>query len=142
MDMYNIQQTLTRKWNAKRHCNTKHGGTIDSIVLFHDYLLRTSSIDINNNNIYRRNIVVNDTSIDSLRSLQQHLSSHQPGLRQESDYTEELHNGIIFYDTLKQLAPKHEELENTISYFPEDVKKSYLGMAVIRALFTENQLHL
>ena len=31
------KQTLTRKWNAKRHCNIKDDGLFDSIISFREY---------------------------------------------------------------------------------------------------------
>ena len=32
------EQTFTRRWNANRHCNNKHYGTLDSVILFREYL--------------------------------------------------------------------------------------------------------
>jgi len=37
------KQTLTRQWNAKRHCNIKHAGIFDSIISFRDYVTMTTT---------------------------------------------------------------------------------------------------
>ena len=40
------KQPLTRKWNAKRHCNTKHNGMFESIISFSEYLMTTKLAQI------------------------------------------------------------------------------------------------
>ena len=38
-------QTFTRKWNAKRHCNTHHEGIFDSIIFFNEYMTVTKTMN-------------------------------------------------------------------------------------------------
>lgn len=33
------EQTFTRKWNAFRHCNNKHGAIFESVIHFREYLM-------------------------------------------------------------------------------------------------------
>ena len=37
------RQPFTRRWNANRHCNNKHYGTLDCVFLFTEYLVNTGN---------------------------------------------------------------------------------------------------
>ena len=51
------KQTLTRKWNAKRHCSKKkHDGLFDSIISFREYLLTTTRDSNPNGSFHSHNV--------------------------------------------------------------------------------------
>ena len=50
------KQLLTRKWNAKRHCNSKHDGLSDSIISYREYLMTTKTDSNRNQNFYTHNV--------------------------------------------------------------------------------------
>jgi hypothetical protein len=55
------RQPFTRRWNANRHSNNKHFGSIENIISFTEYIInRPDSIPLNcfyeDNNSYRINV--------------------------------------------------------------------------------------
>ena len=133
------KQTLTRKWNAKRHCSTKHDGLFDSIISFREYLLTTTR-DSNPNgsfhshNVnelpYQKHLFFQDKSTNF--NLHSHLSS-TPDPIDDSTKRE-----IMLSNTLDKIAPKYEEIGNLLSHLPEPTKTQILGSIISLALYADN----
>ena len=135
------KQTLTRKWNAKRHCSTKHDGLFDSIISFREYLLTTTTDSNSNGSFYSHNVnelpcpkrlFFPDKSTNF--SLHPHLSSTPDPI---DDFTK---REIMLTDILDKIAPKYEEIGNLLSYVPEPKKTQILGSIISRALYDDNPI--
>ena len=135
------KQTLTRKWNAKRHCNIKHDGLFDSIMSFREYLLTTTKDSNPNGSFYSHNVnelpyqkrlFFQDKSTNF--NLHPHLSSTSDPI---DDFTKK---EIMLSNTLDKIAPKYEEIGNLLSHVPEPKKTQILGSIISRALYADNPI--
>jgi len=136
-------QTLTGKWNAKRHCYTYHEGLFDSIISFREYLtMRTTNtyptfthkIDYSHNNNhlpYQENLIVQNKST-IIPSIDTNLRSTQ---NTKDDYKK---GEMLLLNILNNIAPKYEEMENLLSNIPEPDKTFILGGIISRALYDDN----
>jgi hypothetical protein len=138
-------QTFTRKWNAKRHCNTHHEGIFDSIIFFGEYMNVTrtttkTSPNFPNQNVYpynnnhlphQENLFFQDIST-SIPSIDPNLLSTQAT---KDDFTKE---EMLLSYILINIVPKYEEIENLLSTTSEPNKKQILGYIVSRAVCDEN----
>ena len=148
------KQTLTRKWNAKRHCNIKHGGLFDSIIPFREYLITTTSVPhisptnhtdppfkINNSNQlpFKENLFSQEKSIPIPKSSYWHQTIPQRDIIKDDDHTkrEKLLSNII-----ERIVPRYEEIRNLLSHFPEPIKKKILGGLVCNALASDNPIKI
>jgi hypothetical protein len=135
------KQTLTRKWNAKRHCNIKHDGIFDSIISFREYLLTTTMDSNPNRSFYSQNVnelpyqnslFFHDKSTNF--NLYPHLSSTPDPI---DDFTK---REMMLIDILDKIAPKYEEIGNLLSHVPEPKKTRILGSIISRALYDDNPI--
>ena len=139
------KQTLTRKWNAKRHCNTHHDGIFDSIISFREYLTMTTTntyptlpnqkvYSYNNNHLpYQENLFFQDKSTT--------IPSTDPDLRSTQTTKDDFTKGeMMLSNILINIAPKYEEIENLLSQMPETDKTQILGGIVSRALYDDNPI--
>src|SRR5688572_7323029 len=112
------RQPFTRRWNAYRHSNNKHFGSIENIVSFTDYLMnqKDSSIPLNgyseDNSSYQSN-VKNQTFFDK---------SISPNNLQYSTLTdpfdEAIERELLPFKLLDQLGPKYEEMRRVLDCIP------------------------
>ena len=149
------KQTLTRKWNAKRHCNIKHDGISDSIISFREYLTMTTmtttktyptfptnpnvySYKINNNLLpNQENLFFQDKSTTTIPT------SIGPDLRsttQEDTKDDFTKREMLLSNTLYKIAPKYEEIKNLLSPIPEPDKTQILGGIISRAFYADNTI--
>ena len=135
------KQTLTRKWNAKRHCNTKHNGLSDSIISYREYLMTTITDSNPYRNFYTHN--VNELRFqkrlffpDETTNSSLHLYARS---RQDSidDFTK---RETMLSNTLDKIAPKYEEIGNLLSHIPEPKKSQILGGIISRALYADDPI--
>jgi hypothetical protein len=142
------KQTLTRKWNAKRHCDIKHDGIFDSIISFREYLTMTkttltyptlpnqniSSYKINNQFPYQENFVFQDKSTT--------IPSLHPDLRstQEDTIDDFTKREMLLSNILDKIAPKYEEIGNLLSHIPEPKKTQILGGIISRTFYADNPI--
>ena len=135
------KQTLTRKWNAKRHCSTKHDGLFDSIISFREYLLTTNRDSNPNGSFYLHNVnelpyqkrlFFPDKSTNL--NLHPHLSSTPDPI---DDFTK---REMMLTDILDKIAPKYEEIGNLLSHVPEPKKTQILGSIISRTLYNDNPI--
>jgi hypothetical protein len=133
------QQTFTRRWNADRHYNNKHDGTLYSVILFKEYLASKGNSKFlrlldkyseNANHItYPKNLFFQAKTNPLLEP--QFKSSIDP----IEDY---LDKEILLADKLHELAPQYQQLENLLSHIPEPNRRSILGSILTRALNSES----
>ena len=142
-------QTFTRRWNANRHCNNKHYGTLDSVILFREYLankgnnrfLRLS--DMYSENIYQipyqKNLFFQEKTNSRLET------KFKIPLHPIEDYQD---REILLNYKLDQLAPQYQQLENLLSRVAQPIRTSILGSVLNMTLnsenpvaFINNQLH-
>ena len=135
------KQTLTRKWNAKRHCSTKHDGLFDSIISFREYLLTTTTDSNPNGSLYSHNVnelpyqkhlFFQDKSTNF--NLYPHLSLTPDPI---DDFTK---REIMLSNTLDKIAPQYEQIGNLLSHIPDPQKTKILGGIISRALVSDNPI--
>jgi len=135
------KQTLTRKWNAKRHCSTNHDGLFDSIISFREYLLTTTTDSNPNGSFYSHNVnelpyqkrlFFPDKSTNL--NLHPHLSSTPDPI---DDFTK---REIMLSNTLDKIAPQYEQIGNLLSHIPDPQKTQILGGIISRALVSDNPI--
>ncbi|MGE5634377.1 MAG: hypothetical protein ACM3VV_04045 [Deltaproteobacteria bacterium] len=148
------KQTLTRKWNAKRHCNTKHDGISDSIIPFAEYSLMTTTTirtypKFSNPNVYPYNInqlPYQENSFFQNKSSSTTIPSIPPPFflrpKQEEDMKvdEFTKREILLSNTLDKIAPKYEEIKNLLSYMPEPDKTQFLGNIISIACYADSPI--
>ena len=139
------KQTFTRKWNAKRHCNTHHEGIFDSIIFFNEYMKVTKTTtktyptlpnqdvySYNNNHLpHQENLFFQDNSTLT-PSIDPNLLSTQTT---KDDFTK---MEMLLSNILINIAPKYEEIENLLSHISEPNKTQILGGIVSRAVYDDN----
>jgi hypothetical protein len=140
------KQTLTRKWNAKRHCIIKHDGISDSIIPFRDYIRSTTTTKMYpylfNQSIYSSKINSNQPFFHFKPStVPNNLHSHHT-LKEDNRIDDSTKREKLLSDILDKIAPKYEEIENMLSHLPETQKKFILGGFVFQAISSDNPIRL
>ncbi|MGI0050632.1 MAG: hypothetical protein ACRD8K_02745 [Nitrososphaeraceae archaeon] len=149
------KQTLTRKWNAKRHCDNKHYSLYDSIIPFREYLVTTSNISpilpphhndyqykINNNSNqlpFQENLLSyqdKSTTIPKISSYWQRSIPQQEDMIAD-DFTK---REELLSNTLDRIAPKYEEIKNLLSHLPEPTKTQMVGGLLSNAIASDNPI--
>ncbi len=131
------RQPFTRRWNANRHSNNKHFGSIENIISFTEYILNpTDSIPLNgfyeNNNTHPLNVkkqLFFDKSIsaNNLRS----STSTDP-------LDDAIERELFPYELLAQLGPKYEEMRRILESVPQPSRKILLGDALSSVFNSDN----
>ena len=163
------KQTLTRKWNAKRHCNTKHDGMFDSIISFREYLTMTMTTTTTstktyptlptiNPNVYSYKIIKNNNQLpdqeENLVFLQDKSTTtiiptsigSPPDLRSSTQKEDDTKvddftkREMMLSNILDKIAPKYEEIKNLLSHVPEPKKTQILGGIISNALVSDNPI--
>jgi hypothetical protein len=135
------KQTLTRKWNAKRHCSTKHDGLFDSIISFREYLLTTTTASNPNRNFYLHN--VNELPYQKRLFFQDKSTNFNlhPHLSSTSDPIDDsTKKEMMLSNTIEKISPQYEEIGNLLSHFPEPKKTQIRGGIISRALVSDNPI--
>lgn len=129
------EQTFTRRWNAFRHCNNKHGTILDSVIQFREYLTnKTNSQSL---------LIPNNASDFNQLSYQQNRNFQAKRI---NPHTDTISNTIdnytspekLVYNTMIELAPKYEEIENLLSHMPEPKRRAILGSIVSLSIGSYN----
>lgn len=149
------RQTLTRRWNAKRHCDNKHDGLYDSIIPFREYMINTSNISLilpPNHNDYQYEINNNSDQLpfqENMCSNQNRTTTnyekrsywHRSITQQEDTIEDEFtKKEELLSNTLDRLAPKYEEIKNLLSHLPEPTKTQMIGGFLSNALISDNPI--
>ena len=131
------EHTFTRRWNASRHCKNKHGTILDSIIKFREYLMNRPN--------YQLALTKDKVSGFNQLPYQQNWNIQDKRL---NPYTNTISNPIddstseekLLYNTLDELAPKYEEIENLLSSIPEKLRPTILGGIVNQAIYSDNPI--
>ena len=129
------EQTFTRKWNAFRHCDNKHAATFESVIHFREYLMNRPN--------FQSSLIPNNTLNFNQLPYQQNRNFQDKPINQ---YTDTVSNPIDGYtsdekllsNTMNELAPMYEELENLLSNMPEPNRVRILGSIVRQAIYSNN----
>ena len=131
------EQTFTRKWNAFRHCNNKHGAILESVIHFREYLMNrpNSQLSLIPNNALN----FNQQPYQQNRYFQEkRINPHTDTLSKPIDgYTSD---EKLLYNTMFELAPMYEELENLLANMPEPKRRGILGGIVSQAIYSDNPI--
>ena len=133
------RQPFTRRWNANRHSNNKHFGSIENIISFTEYIInRPDSIPLNcfyeDNNSYPIN-VKKQLFFDKPISFNNDLFD---ALLDRLD--DVIKRDLLTYELLDHLAPKYEEMQRTFDFVPEPYRAILLGNALSSALNSNNPI--
>lgn len=135
------RKPFTRRWNAYRHCNNKHAGSLEHVISFTDYIInRQDSNFLNNlnkeNKDHQRNFGKNQVYLDTS------FSSHNLPFNSNTDPLEKyIDEELTPYQLLSHLAPKYEEMRNLLGHLPEPAKKILLGNALASAINSNNPVY-
>ena len=133
------EQTFTRLWNATRHCNNKHYGTRECVILFREYLANKGNniflqrSDIYSENSYQLHYQKNLSFPEKINPLLE--TKYKRPLYSSADY---LDKEILLYDKLDKIVPQYQQLENLLSHLPQPKRASFLGPILNDALNSEN----
>ena len=135
------RQPFTRRWNANRHCNNKHYGTLDYVISFTEYLVNTENTkflhlpDNYSKNTYQipyqQNLSPQEKTTPMLKRIFQ--TSLDP-IEDDDDKV------ILLYSKLDELTPKYQRLENLLSHLSQPKRTSLLGPILKMALDSENPI--
>ena len=126
------RQPFTRRWNASRHSNNKHFGSIDNIISFTEYILnRTDSIPLDgfyedNNSHYPLNVkkqLFFDKSISANNNL--------PFNTIPDPFDNFIENELSTYNLLGPLSLEYEDMQRLLDYLPQPQKQVLLRNALI-----------
>lgn len=136
-------QTFTRKWNAHRHCKTKHHHVVGSIILFNEYSAKNGNnkpMYLNEvypaGSIYRKNKQTNLFLQNGLMELSQSQSKSLHTKEEDNNLNPE----VLLYKVLSSIAPKYQQLRNLLSNIPEQDKKKILSTILLRAFQSDDPI--
>jgi hypothetical protein len=135
------EQTFTRRWNANRHCNNKHYGMLDSVILFREYsankgnnryLLLSDLYSENTYQIpYQKNLSFQEKTNSRL------ATKFKIPLHPIEDY---LDREILLNYKLDEIAPQYQQLENLLSRVAQPKRTPILGSVLNNALNSGNPI--
>jgi hypothetical protein len=135
------RQPFTRRWNANRHCNNKHYGTLDCVISFTEYLVNSGNTkflqlpDNYSKNTYQisyqQNLFPQEKTNPMLQT--KFKTSFDP-IGDDEDKV------ILLYSKLDELAPQYQQLENLLSHLSQPKRASILGPILKMALDSENPI--
>ena len=102
------EQTFTRRWNAKRHCNNLHDGVLDFVIYFRDYLRQTAYSPLSQIPHGPFTMGINQLPYQETPSIQsKHLNPYARSLSHNSKTN--LTNDNLLYVTMNDIATRYEE---------------------------------
>jgi hypothetical protein len=131
------EQTFTRRWNANRHSNNKHGGILDPIISFKVFASR-NSLDLHQNsiNLQKPYSLKSNSDIYFQNNLPYNVRQYRSD--ESMDYFEE---EKMLSDSLHEIAAKYKEIEALLIDLPEVYKRNALGSIVTMALASDNTVN-
>ena len=130
---------FTRRWNAHRHCNNKHSGTIENIISFTEYITKQKHSSIPLNDLYKDNnspktYVKNQLSFDNQISANNNLAFNTKA----DPFDDFMENELLPYKILEPLSFEYEEMQRLFDSFPQPQKQAFVRNALFSALNSEN----
>ena len=133
------RQPFTRRWNANRHSNNKHFGSIENIISFTEYIInRTDSTPLNG--FYEDNNS-HPINIKNQLFLEDSISVNNSQFNSLTDPLDDaIERQLLSYKLLDIVAPKYEEMQHVLDCVPEQSRKILLGNALSSALNSNNPI--
>jgi hypothetical protein len=133
------RQPFTRRWNAYRHSNNKHFGSIDDIISFTEYTINIDSSSPLNGFYEDRNSNHHPTNVKKQLFFDKPISFNNNLFDKFLEPLDDaLERESSSYELLDQLAPKYEEMHRTLDFVPEPSRSIILGNALSSAINSDN----
>lgn len=135
------RQPFTRRWNAYRHSNNKHFGSIEDIISFTEYTSNRPDSSIPLNGFYEDKNSNHPTNVKNQLFFDKPISFNNnlfDTLLEPLD--DALERESSSYELLDQLAPKYEEMQRTLDFLHEPSRSILLGYALSSAINSDNPL--
>jgi hypothetical protein len=134
------RQPFTRRWNAYRHSNNKHFGSIKDIISFTEYTTNGIDSSIPLNGFYEhKNNSHHPTNVKKQLFFDKPISFNNNHFDTFSEPIDDaLERESSSYELLDQLAPKYEEMHRTLDFVPEPSRSIILGNALSSAINSDN----
>ena len=110
------RQPFTRRWNAYRHSNNKHFGSIEDIISFTEYTINGVDSSIPLNSFYQDNNHSNHPTNVKKQIFDDKPISFNNNLFDKflEPVDDALERESSSYELIDQLAPKYEEMQRTL----------------------------
>jgi hypothetical protein len=135
------RQPFTRRWNAYRHSNNKHFGSIEDIISFTEYTSNRPDSSIPLNGVYEDNNSHHPINVKNQLFFDKPISFNNDLLDTLLEPLDDvLERESSSYELLDQLAPKYEEMQRTLDFLSEPSRSILLGIALSSAINSDNPL--
>jgi hypothetical protein len=132
-------QPFTRRWNAYRHSNNKHFGSIENIISFTEYTCNRPDSSTLLNGFYTDNNSHHPLNVKNQLFYDKSISTNNLPFNSNTDPLENyMDQELSPYELLSPLAPKYEELRRILDHLPERSKNLLLGNALASAINSDN----
>jgi hypothetical protein len=133
------RQPFTRRWNAYRHSNNKHFGSIENIISFTEYTINRVDSSIPLNGFYEDKNSNHPTNVKNQLFFDKPISFNNNLFDTVLEPLDDaLERESSSYELLDQLAPKYEEMQCTLDFVPEPSQSILLGNALSSAINSDN----
>jgi hypothetical protein len=136
---------FTRRWNANRHCNNKHSGSIENIISFTTYIMNQKeySIPLNRypeDNSSNQSNVKNQLFFDNQISIKNNNYNNNLQFNNiaADPFDDFIDNELLTYHLLEPFSLEYEEMRSHLASFPEPQKQALLSDALISAINSEH----
>jgi hypothetical protein len=135
------RQPFTRRWNAYRHSNNKHFGSIEDIISFTEYTINRVDSSIPLNGFYEDKNSNHPTNVKNQLFFDKPISFNNNLFDTVLEPLDDaLERESSSYELLDQLGPKYEEMHRTLDFVPEPSRSILLGNALSSAINSDNPL--
>ena len=135
------RQPFTRRWNAYRHSNNKHFGSIEDIISFTEYTSNRTDSSIPLNGFYEDKNSNHPINVKNQLFFDKPISFKNDLLDTLLEpFDDALERESSSYELLDQLAPKYEEMQRTLDFLSEPSRSILLGNALSLAINSDNPL--
>jgi hypothetical protein len=135
------RQPFTRRWNAYRHSNNKHFGSIENIISFTEYTINRVDSSIPLNGFYEDKNSNHPTNVKNQLFFDKPISFNNNLFDTVLEPLDDaLERESSSYELLDQLGPKYEEMHRTLDFVPEPSRSILLGNALSSAINSDNPL--
>lgn len=127
---------FTRRWNANRHCNNKHSGTIENIISFTEYITNQKHSSLSSNSSSEHNNSP-QTNVKKQLFFDIQFSANNNNLPVntiDDPFDDFLDNELLPYKLLEPLSLDYEEMQRHLGSLPEVQKQVLLRKALISAI--------
>ena len=135
------RQPFTRRWNAYRHSNNKHFGSIEDIISFTEFTINGVDSSMPSNGFYEDNNRHHPINVKNQLFFDKPISFKNDLLDTLLEPLDDvLERESSSYELLDQLAPKYEEMQRTLDCVSEPSRSILLGNVLSSAINSDNPL--